>query len=177
MASHTPRRSQDSARKPANMYMLIQMPAHGTNGTKGHLKVDGLLWALMKIKDTKTQNAIMEKTMVTGSGKPRWNDRAEMKQATTNTRIRLTGMKEYRPPLYRSIITPAHIRLKAIKVPMEMASARISSVMKKAIPAVNIPVSIVPIRGMSFHAVVFWKNFGSSPYMHITKATAAFCKP
>lgn len=131
--------------------------------------MEGLLWDFMKIRATKRRNAIMEKIMVTGSGKRRWNDRAEMKQATTKARIRLKGMKEYRPPLYRRIVTPAHIRLKAIRVPMEMASARMSSVMKKAIAAVNIPVSIVPVRGMSFHAVVFWKNFGSSPYRHITE--------
>lgn len=146
--------------------MLIQIPAHGTSGTRGHLKVDGLLWVFMKIKATNRKNATMEKIMVTGSGKLRWNDSADIKQATTNARIRLTGMKEYLPPLYRSIITPAQIRLKAIKVPMEMASARISSVMKKAIAAVNIPVSTVPTRGMSFHFVVFWKNLGSNPYTH-----------
>lgn len=81
------------------MYMLIQIPAHGTNGTRGHLKVDGLLWVFMKIRATKRKNAMMEKIIVTGSGKLRWNDSADIKQATTNARIRLTGMKEYLPPL------------------------------------------------------------------------------
>ena len=130
------------------------------------MNVDGLLWVFIKIKATKSKKAATEKIIVTGSGKLRWNDSADIKQATTNARIRLTGIKEYLPPLYRSIITPAQIRLKAIKVPMEMASARISSVMKKAIAAVNSPVSIVPTSGMSFHVVVFWKNLGSKPYTH-----------
>ena len=46
-------------------------------------------------------------------------------------------------------MTPAHTRLKANSVPIEMASARSPRVMKKAKTVVNTPVRMVPMNGIS----------------------------
>ena len=145
------------------MYMLIHIPAQGTNGTRGHLNVVGLLWVFMKIKETKIMKAMTENTMVTGRGKLFWNEKADMKLETTNAMMSEIGRPEYFPPLYLNIITPAQMRLKAIKVPIEIASARMSRVIKNAITAVKIPVMIVPNTGTSLRLVVVWKKVGSNP--------------
>ena len=60
-------------------------------------------------------------------------------------------------------MTPAHTKLKAISVPIEIASAKASRVIKNATPAVNIPVIIVPITGTSNLLTVHWKNGNSKP--------------
>ena len=91
--------------------------------------------------------AMAENMMVTGRGRLFWNEKADMKLETTNA---IT--------LHHNIITPAQMRLKAIKVPIEIASARMSRVMKKAITAVKIPVMIVPNTGTSLRLVVVWKK-------------------
>ena len=113
--------------------------------------------------------AMAENMMVTGRGRLFWNEKADMKLETTNAMISEIGTAEYFPPLYLNIITPAQMRLKAIKVPIEIASARMSRVMKKAITAVKIPVMIVPNTGTSLRLVVVWKKRGNNPCKEDTK--------
>ena len=66
--------------------------------------------------------------------------------------------------VYRMTITPALTRLKASSVPTEMALDRLSRLMKKAKQAVKMPVTSVPIRGISVDLVVHLKKGNSRPY-------------
>lgn len=61
-------------------------------------------------------------------------------------------------------MTPAQTRLKASSVPMEMASARSLSVMKKARVAVNAPVRMVPTTGVFSLLEVQWNMGKNRPW-------------
>lgn len=107
----------------------------------------------MKQSAINMRKAITPNTMDTGSGTTSEcvKNIADKKEIAMKAMIREIGMylRSPGPPIYRNIMTPAHTKLKAINVPMEMASANASNVIKKATPAVNIPVKSVPTTGTS----------------------------
>ena len=62
------------------------------------------------------------------------------------------------------IMTPEFTRLNARSVPTDMASDKLSKLIKNAKTAVNIPVIKVPIKGISVFLVVHLKTGKSNPY-------------
>ncbi len=61
-------------------------------------------------------------------------------------------------------ITPEFTRLKASKVPTEIALDKLSKSIKKARTVVNSPVISVPTRGIADLLVVHLKNGNRRPY-------------
>ncbi len=88
-----------------------------------------------------------------------------MKQVTTNSDISRIAKNGYFLGVeYRMITTPEFTRLNARIVPTDMASDKLSKLMKKAKIEVNIPVINVPINGILVFLVVHLKTGKSNPY-------------